>query len=1013
MKLRTNQMSGNEWKLKSDSRKDIEKKIEKLAKVYVPEWKFDVQNPDIGSVVGMIFAGQMSDNIERYNQVLDKYHTEFINMLGISLLPAKAASAIVLMELVEDTLPGIDVRKGTRLLAETEGAQEELIFETMHNLHITNSNLSYVFMTKGSDGKIIPLKGSFESPELVDKTEEKEPEENENVLKKFRLFGSEEKGIEKNALLFYHPVILDVENDNIYIKLTGNEQLSAGIKAGKYSFHYYTAEGLLPVEHVEVLDEEGLILIKKQKECAKITLEHEEYSLLALIANEPVKESIAVKEIAAASSGKAVEIEYVNNGITDFSVNDFKPFGDTLSLFQECYFGHDSYFSKAEAVVRIEFDVNFEEHRILAEPVEEEEELKIIKRKPKNAWNIQPANVYAEEISLEYYNGVGWKQLNCKQEVTRFFADRNAGKYVIEFVCPGDWTASGAGAYYGRCIRMQLLKADNCYFRPSVHFYPRIRNMKVSYSYENNYREPSKLMAVMGTVKKDLTKQLKEGGPVTIFSPGIYNQDAIYLGFSKKFESGPISILFQLEDEIRFEGTRCRFEYSTSKGFQQMKVLDYTMDMSRSGIIMFMPQADMQAMTLENRKAFWIRITPIEDKTKDKDEMLPIVKDIKPNAVQVNNIETKEEQDFFLDEVETNLIVPLGIDHVLDVELWVNEKNSFSRSQMQEMIETQPDLVRAEYDIYGEISAFYVKWQETDQLDSPSSKRCYVLDRMNNSICFGDGIRSYIPKVVDDVAFRAVIRRCDGQAGNVGAGKINSAMGNLMFVDRIYNPIKAFGGTDVESLENALHRGANILHSRRRLVSMEDYKREILSFSDSIDKVKCVTGHTIRGEKDQNAVSFIILLKDYAAGSLSFHGIASTLKKHLLEACELTIAPKDLHIVEPVFVKISVDVWAEVLHMDDSFEIQNILQDILEQYLNPISNSHGVGWEIGIIPKRAQLLMKLNVLKKKALIKKMVVTAKYTDYTGEHEVDLEDLKENPFFVCTSGKHRVNIMILER
>ena len=176
MNLRMNQTSGNEWKLKSDSQKDIENKIEKLANVYVPEWKFDVQNPDIGSVIGMIFAGQMADNIERYNQVLDKYHTEFINMLGISLLPAKPASAIVLMELVEDTLPGVDVPKGTRLLAETEGEQDELIFETAHNLHITNSDLSYVFMTKGLDGKIIPLKGHFDCPELVEKTEEQEPE---------------------------------------------------------------------------------------------------------------------------------------------------------------------------------------------------------------------------------------------------------------------------------------------------------------------------------------------------------------------------------------------------------------------------------------------------------------------------------------------------------------------------------------------------------------------------------------------------------------------------------------------------------------------------------------------------------------------------------------------------------------------------------------------------------------------------------------------------------------------
>ena len=136
------------------------------------------------------------------------------------------------------------------------------------------------------------------------------------------------------------------------------------------------------------------------------------------------------------------------------------------------------------------------------------------------------------------------------------------------------------------------------------------------------------------------------------------------------------------------------------------------------------------------------------------------------------------------------------------------------------------------------------------------------------------------------------------------------------------------------------------------------------------------------------------------------------LKKHLHEKCELTISRDSLHIVEPIFVKISVDIWAQVLMMDDSFEIQNLLQEVLEEYLNPVSGEKTAGWEIGAIPKRAQLLMKLNVLKRRALIQKMVVTAKYTDYTGEHEVDLEDLKENPFYVCTSGSHRVNILISE-
>ena len=81
------QKNWNEWKIDKRSREDLENRIEELASSYVPEWHFDRENPDIGSVIAKIFADQMAGNLQRYNQVLEKYHTEFVNMLGISLLP--------------------------------------------------------------------------------------------------------------------------------------------------------------------------------------------------------------------------------------------------------------------------------------------------------------------------------------------------------------------------------------------------------------------------------------------------------------------------------------------------------------------------------------------------------------------------------------------------------------------------------------------------------------------------------------------------------------------------------------------------------------------------------------------------------------------------------------------------------------------------------------------------------------------------------------------------------------
>ena len=66
-----------------------------------------------------------------------------------------------------------------------------------------------------------------------------------------------------------------------------------------------------------------------------------------------------------------------------------------------------------------------------------------------------------------------------------------------------------------------------------------------------------------------------------------------------------------------------------------------------------------------------------------------------------------------------------------------------------------------------------------------------------------------------------------------------------------------------------------------------------------------------------------------------------------------------------------------------------------------------------MMPRRSQLLMRLHVLKKKAVIRKLVVTVVYTDQTGTHEVDLEDLTADPYRICCSGDHHVNILLSER
>ncbi len=1024
-----NNMRNQQKRYQVDKRRaaDICNRIAELSSYYTPEWHFSKDDPDIGSVIGILFANQMEGNIDRFNQVLDKYHTEFVNLLDISLKPAKPAKSVVLLGLIQDSIPGTPVAKGSKLLTDAD-AGDSIVFETDYNVYVTNSDITDVFLSDKDDGNVIPLKGDFASPEIVlpeqirgEESIEEAPEaldESEDGLdhvdqawRPFTLF-DETGGIHKNALLFYHDIVFDVVNEDIYVKILGNERLLDKIREGAFSFLYYAKDGLLPFGYVEFKDD-GTIVLRKSEENKKLMVDGSEYSLLALVANEPILENYELEDILFSTAGAPTSPEAVSNGATDYEVTEFDLFGDTLSLYAECYIGHNDYFAKKGSLVTIGFDVTYPEHRLDMTLQQINDELKIIKKKPKTFVSDAMAEVLAEEISIEYYNGIGWKKLYCRQEYKTMFSQMKQGHYELSFVCPKDWEETDAGAYEGRCLRIQLLKSDNCYLRPAVHHYPHIQNLKIAFSYEQQYVPAARATAIMGTTRVPMTSKMGGKGRFTAFSVSKYMDDALYLGFDKKLENGPISMLFMLQDGTQYEGVKTVFEYATAKGFKQLKVLDYTQDFSRSGIVLFMPQSDMKAITIEGKNRYWIRIRRVlSPHAEDYQPTLPVITDIKLNAVMVSNIETGTEQDFYLEDLTPFMHFALPAANILDLDVWVNEKGYLTPLEVDALIARDPDEVRVEYDILGDISAVFVKWHETDSFDEAEDRRVYEVDRMNNEIIFGDGVHTDIPHVMDDVAFRATIRSCNGRAGNVAEGMIIDSATRLSYIGDIMNPVKAFGGSNIEDLESALERGANILRSRKRLVSADDYVREILAFSDNIDQVKCIAGQLRDGTKEERALSFVILLKDYQEGAFSFHGLSGAIRRHLLENCELTVAEEDIHIVEPIFVDISVDLWVESVKMDDTFEVQNVLQDCLRQYLDPLSTETVEGWKIGTLPQKSPILMKLNILKSRAIVKKLSIIAQYTDESGIHEVDLDDVKVTPFMICRSGEHHVHVLVDE-
>lgn len=986
------------------TKKDILDTIRRLAAAYTPEWQFDERDPDIGSVLALLFADRMQENIRRYNLSLERDYVELMNLLGISLRPACPAHSIVLMDMIQNTVPGQMLPGGTKFFAGEKGGKP-LIFETSHSIYVTESRLKHLFMVSGITGKIIPLKGEFQPVEYI-------PEDRENSVKgeenrTFTLFDFSGEGYGKTGLVMYHSHIFDGVDDDIRMEITGNDGLAEEILNGKYRLSYYGRDGFCPITDLR-MEQERYLAFRKYEASRKVRLQDGTYSALLLEPVGAVEKDVTASDIRFSASGGPEAAAYVVNGSarTDLDVEFFYPFGRTMSLFAQLYIGH-RYFGNPGARVTVTFALSFEDVAVKMPEGKENESLKIIKRKPERNVVGAVAQVYADEVSFSYYNGTGWRKLVLEKPAESLFRWGEAGTCEISFACPADWQDMETESYAGKCIRLQLLRADHCYYQPAIHHCPVIRHLRVDYSYAERFVRPHKLVSFQGSQKRDITERLVRNEATPILCRSSYRETSLYLGFDRKMENGPVGLLFRMKENKEERGGQLSVSYSTRSGFSRLKLIDRTEGFRHTGCILFMPPADMTKRTIEGQEAYWLRITDEDFAQENNPSCRPVIEEIAVNAAEIANIETLPEETWYLDEYGPDMTFPLGAVNILQADVWVNETAEFSDSEMRRFLSAYPSLARAEYDLQGNICEFYVKWQEVDHFErSQPGDRHFVLDRIRHRLCFGDGVNVRIPRNTEGPAFKTVIRCCDGARANVSAGSVNDTIGNVRFVENICNPVNAFGGIDMETVEDALRRGTVMLNSRRRLVSTTDYERETLTFSHDISQVRVVTG--IRRDKTvrEGSLSIVILMEDYKDGPASFINLRKRLKEHLLSQCELTVAPNLLEVVEPLYVEVSVEVWVRMTENNDHFEMQQTLMDLLADYLDPVKNDC---WEIGVGVTESQIRLRLHMEKGSPLIRRILISGRYRDAAGWHEADLKRISGNPYMLVVSGRHRIHFI----
>jgi len=1003
-------MSSKELMLDRRTQAELNRRVEELAASYTPEWRFAQEDADVGSTLALLFTHQMADNVRRINRIPEKYHTEFVNLLGLTLQSAHPASGVAVVELMQGTVPGVALHAGTRLLA--EDGENPIIFETVGDVYLTNARLTDVLSLSGTRGRILPVMGGPEPAKLGGESNESPGDWEElsgttPMVPRFAMFDYEEPGIERNALLIYHRTIFDGDAAvPVRLLITTPEGASLARELSnqeKWRWSYMTADGLCPFEEVSVQD--GIIILRREGEISPVTVDGAEYHMICLEALGPVSAALTLGELRVASNREAQAPEYILRDGEELDAAECMPFGETVSIFDECYICDDRIFSQKDAEVTISFSLSTRKKIVQLTAQQVAEDLKIIKRKPRTV-QFDSVSTSPERIALEYFNGQIWRRLPCSNDWSSIMDGTHTGQYAITFRCPDDWAGVPINGYEGRSLRLRVTQADNCYLMPCEHTMPVVSDLTLSYRYLAPWKQPQKLQTICGTQFEDQTRELLEGRAVTAFQPLPYPPAALYLGFDRPMEGAPVSILFDVEENVHFKMEPVTFEYSTRKGFKPMKVIDGTENFSGAGTVLFMPPADFAAVQVEGVARWWIRICASAAAAQGYHAP---VRNIRLNAVNIRNQQTQPVEEFYVDMAAPNMEFPLSVNNVLSAEVFVNELGRLSRGQMRQMLEEQPDHVQAEYDFLGEITAFFVRWTEVDSFDSSGGDdRHYVIDRMTNTLQFGDGIHVRIPQAQQDVAIRVQVMSSDGARGNLAAGALNGFYGNVMYVQSVSNPAATFAGCDMENLEGAMRRGADILSGRGRLISEIDFARAVRAFSPMVEKVKCVAGRDVDGYPDPGRITIAVMTGDYNERSCAFQNIRDPLRRRLLDRCEATLTENDLVVTEPMYVEISASVWVKADDASVAFDIQDMVLQTIRNYLEPLTRPGCNGWDIGELPTEGQLRMLLQTLRFSGHVERVITTARYTDRNGIHETSLDRLPDTPFAIGVNGEHRVYI-----
>ncbi len=977
-------------------KKEIYNQLVYMAKEYVPEWNPIDNEDDVGVILAKIFSEMFEETIQRFNKMPYKNYIYFLNLLGATMQPTISSHGYVTVELTDMVDIGVYIKKGTHLYGQSK-AGERVLFETKEDMSAIYNKIEDIYCKSGNKHRII---------------------KQELPCALFDFYGSE--NLQKRRMIFAQKDVLMVgAQAQITMFIFHQEKFYLETKLAKsladYSFvrwEYLTNDGWKEIK--EVTCNGNKVEFKVNEEIPLVMYEEIENRWLSCtIIEEQEFNEITFTDLKLISQNENLLPEFLYYNDTEMTKTNFLPFGESFSVYDDFYINSNEVFSKKGALITIHMTVDTNKY------VEEEE----LQSQPLGSkWKsilpqkefIKPKKeiIELECVIWEYWNGIGWTRLFEDNSYEDIFMVKEKTNIKMSFYCPKDMDYTYIGASYGLWIRARVQKVKNAFIVDSFYQYPIIEKLNLAYGYKE-YQEAVEHIFVEKDLETTYIPYVKNK-EITLYEKSKDSYPECYFSMSYPIPVGPIKLYIQKEGRENLKMPSLKWQYFGKVNgvckWIDMKVLDETDCLRKSGLITFLSKGNFERCQLFGKENYWIRLVNQDRRYEKEDKEHSVLKGIYFNTVKIVQQETMEVEYFPVVSQERNQVFELSGTNILEVEVWVDEMEYILADDKYQLQEVD-DKVEIEREEDGTMTHYWVKWKEISNIKLASSEdRVYMLEKNKGKLAFGDGICGKLPYSKQNTTIRVNYSVSMGEQGNFEIGEINEFSDSIPFVSRVYNVESVSGGCNNETVEEAINRCTKIVKHQNRVVSKDDYEEVVKQIDRNIIKTKVLSNVNKEGSLKNGCITLVVLPKYLNHSGNYFDTIKDNVMTQLQKKLPVVVG-NQINIVQVRYIEICVSVKVIVKDYEDYMQVSMEIQEKLDNYLNPITGDFsGKGFEIGKLPTKTQIYNFIRTVNKIRKVENLTMDCYIRTEEEREEIDYEKVLEFEDVVPLSGVHQVDIEI---